>query len=208
MTGLADSPHWRLLYPLVIGFRLQMALLTHRAFPFPIWGALQIRNHVVLHRPFSRDDVLDMHTEVETKRELEKGTEVDLRSTVRVAGELVWECVNTIYYRGVRRGRDEASVLAVPPSVEASVAARWVVPVDGRWRFGRLTGDYNGIHQWSWYARLFGFRGAFQHPQRVLGQCLAHLPRPVTQPPFCLNTWLKGPVYYGADSRSVTSPSR
>ena len=198
LTDLAHSPCWPLLYPLVIGFRLQMAVLTHPAFPFPIWGALQVRNHVVLHRPFARDDVLDMHAQIDAKRGLDKGTEVDLRSTARVAGEVVWECVNTFYYRGVPGCRDEPSALARAPAVAAPVAARWVAPDAGRWRFGRLTGDYNGIHLWSRYARLFGFRGAFVHPQRVLGQCLARLPLPVTRAPFCLDTWLKGPVYYGA----------
>lgn len=199
LTNLTDNPRWQLLYPLVVGFRLQMALLTHPAFPFPIWGALQVRNHVVLHRPFARDDVVDMHTEIYAKRGLDKGAEMDLHSTARITGELSWECVNTFYYRGVRGSRDKISALAVAPTVVAPVAARWVAPVAGRWRFGRLTGDYNGIHQWSWYARLFGFRGAFQHPQRALGQCLTHLPRPITRGPFCLDTWLKGPVYYGAE---------
>ena len=33
-----------ILYPHVLGFRLQMVLLTHPAFPLPIWNALQIRN--------------------------------------------------------------------------------------------------------------------------------------------------------------------
>ncbi len=199
LAGLAEDPNWPLLYPLVLGFRLQMVLLTHPAFPFRIWNALQIRNHVTLHRPFARNDILDLHASVEAQRGLDKGTEVDLRITAHVAGELAWECVNTIYYRGVRSSRSAASPLAVAPTVDAPVAAQWVAPAGGRLRFSRLTGDYNGIHLSPWYARLFGFRAAFQHPQRVLGQCLARLPRPAALAPLRLDTWLKGPVYYGAE---------
>ena len=199
LTGLADNAFWPLLYPHVTGFRLQMALLTHPAFPFPIWGALQIRNHLVLHRSFARSEVIEMHTCVDAQRALEKGIEVDLRSTARVAGELVWESLNTFYYRGRRGGREASTPLSAAPTVEGSVAARWVAPVAARWRFGWLTGDYNGIHVSHRYARLFGFRSAFLHPQRVLGQCLARLPRLDDATPVRLDAWLKGPVYYGSD---------
>ncbi len=199
LTGLADNPRWALLYPHVAGFRLQMTVLTHPAFPFPIWGALQIRNHLVLHRPFARGDVLDMHTRVEAQRALDKGTEVDLHSSARVEGELVWESLNTFYYRSRQGARDAASPLSAAPKVEGPIAARWVAPVAARLRFGKLTGDYNGIHLSRWYARLFGFRGAFLHPQRVLGQCLARLPRPDGATPLRLDAWLKGPVYYGSE---------
>jgi hypothetical protein len=51
--SLLHSPAAALLYPQVFGFPLHMALLAHRAFPLPIWGTLQIRNHMLLHRPFS-----------------------------------------------------------------------------------------------------------------------------------------------------------
>ena len=77
--------------------------------------------------------------------------------------------------------------------------ARWSAPPHGRLRFARLTGDYNGIHLSDWYARRSGFRGAFLHPQRVLGECLARLPPRSSAMPLWLDTWLKGPVYYGAD---------
>ncbi len=77
-------------------------------------------------------------------------------------------------------------------------------------RFGRFTGDYNGIHLWDWYARRMGFRRALYHPPRVLGQCLAHLPSPGLRPSSSalagevhrrLDAWLKGPVAHGATVR-------
>jgi acyl dehydratase len=199
LTGLADNAFWPLLYPHVAGFRLQMTVLTHPAFPFPIWGALQIRNLLVLHRPFARGEVLEMHTCVDAQRALEKGTEVDLHSTARAGGELAWESLNTFYYRGRQGTPGAASPLSAAPRDEGTIASRWVAPVGARLRFGKLTGDYNGIHLSRWYARRFGFRDAFQHPQRVLGQCLARLPRPDRATPLRLDAWLKGPVYYGSD---------
>ena len=72
----------------------------------------------------------------------------------------------------------------------------------GHWTFGRFTGDYNGIHLWDWYARRFGFRRGLYHPPRVLGECLARLPRIEDQDgPVRLDVWLKGPVSHGAQVR-------
>jgi hypothetical protein len=51
------------------------------------------------------------------------------------------------------------------------------------------------MHWSDAYARRSGFRGAFHHAQRMLGQCLARLPR---REGSTLEAWFKGPVYYGA----------
>ncbi|HET7202398.1 MAG TPA: hypothetical protein VFI92_03435, partial [Steroidobacteraceae bacterium] len=83
--------------------------------------------------------------------------------------------------------------------------ARWTMADGDHVRFGRFTGDYNGIHMWDGYARRMGFRRALYHPPRVLGQCLAHLPRPRTNSgdgfPLRLDAWLKGPVLHRARVR-------
>jgi len=199
LTGLAGHPLWPLMYPHVVGFRLLMSLLTDFSFPFPIWGALQVRNRIVLREPFARRDTLELSARVADARVLDKGAEIDIACSARRGDALVWESVNTFYYRGRYGTPQAASPLAAAPAVDGAPVAAWTPAARSRARFGRLTGDYNGIHLSNWYARLFGFRGAFHHPQRVLGQCLARLPRRDGAMPVTLDAWLKGPVYYGAN---------
>lgn len=206
LTGLPVGGRTLLLYPHVFGFPLQMALLTHPAFPLPIWRALQIRNHLLLHRTFAEDEVLDLETRVAGQRILERGAEVDLHTTLSSAGERVWESLNTFFYRGRYGPLQDASPLARAPEGGGPEAARWHMPSGVGWRFGGLTGDYNGIHLQSWYARLFGFKAAFHHPQLVLGQCLARLPAP-SPARQRLDAWLKGPVFYDSDVRLQASGS-
>jgi hypothetical protein len=196
LTGLHAPRELPILYPHVFGFPLQMAVLTDRAYPLPIWGALQIRNHLVLHRPIEPGAVLDLETRTADHRFLEKGTEIDLHTTVHAGSECVWESVNTFYYR--RRGGPAgvASPLAAAPVVPDEVVARWRTERGIGWSVAGLTGDYNGIHYCDRYARLRGFRRAFHHPQIVVGACLAHLPWPPPKTPQRLDAWLKGPVYY------------
>lgn len=198
LTGLEGHAAWPLLYPHLVAFRLQMAVLTDRSFPLPIWNALQIRNRLMLHRPFDRGAVLDFATCVRAQRIVEKGVEIDLHTTAQSSDSPVWESANTFYYRGRFGAAGEASPFAVAPRVESAERLRWTLPAGGGVRCGRLTGDYNGIHLFDGYARRFEFRGAFQHPQRVIGECLARLPQRASTP-LRLDAWLKGPVYYGAE---------
>lgn len=201
LTGLSADRGLPLLYPHVFGFPLQMVILTHRVFPLPLWRALQIRNHLLQHRPIAADAVLDLEARVAGQRILERGAEVDLHTAVRSEKELLWEGLTTFYYRGRFGEAGVASPLARAPDAGDEVVARWHTSSGAGWRFGRLTGDYNGIHWSRWYARMFGFRRAFHHPQLVLGQCMARLPSYDSEPARRLDAWLKGPVYYDSDVR-------
>lgn len=197
LTGLtARNPAW-VLYPHVFGFSLVMALLTHRAFPLPIWNALQTRNHLVLHRPLRFDTRYDLETRVGERRVLEKGLELDLLTHLTADGESHWESRTTFFYRGRFGAAGRPSPLAQSTRVNAPVVAEWQMPEGGGWAFGGLTGDYNGIHCWKGYAQRFGFPAAFLHPQRATGLCLARLPD-LPDSPQRLDLWLKGPVFYGS----------
>ena len=190
-----------LLLPHVTGFRLLMVMLTHPMWPLPIWGALQVRNRLTLHRIPEATEGFDLSVSVSAWRVLEKGIEVDLQSKARLDSDLVWDSVVTFYYRG-RYGQvmEHGTMLGTPqdqPTLSNTddAPAEWHIDGSNRWIFGKLTGDYNGIHQWDWYARRFGFRSAFAHPQRVAAQCLVHLPQSELTPQR-LDLWIKGPVYF------------
>jgi hypothetical protein len=68
LTGLGASGHLPMLFPHVFSFPLQMTILTHPSFPVPIWGALQIRNHLLQHRRIATGKVLDLETLVAGRR--------------------------------------------------------------------------------------------------------------------------------------------
>jgi len=196
-----------LLIPHVTGFPLLMAMLTHPSWPIPIWRALQVRNRLLQHGPIGLGDEFDLVAEVSGWRILEKGIEVDVRSRLQTGDDTRWESVVTFYYRGVHgSGQDRAAhgeMLGAPlvsPKVEANAdaLASWRVEPIGKWAFGSLTGDYNPMHQWNWYARRLGFRAASAHSQRIAASCLSRLPisnGAVHQ----LDLWIKGPIYFGSE---------
>lgn len=186
-----------LLYPHVIGFPMQMAVLTHPRFPVPIWRMLQVRNRLLQLAPLSRRMPFDLTVGLAGSRILDKGAEFDLRVTANADGQTLWEGVTTFYTRG-RFGAPRGGEPSSSPAPDETIVAEWRLPVGSGRRFGRLSGDYNPIHLWGWYARRMNFQRASFHPQRVLGACLARLPALDPARPQRLDAWLKGPVYYGA----------
>jgi hypothetical protein len=198
-SGLRCDRELPMLYPHVFGFPLQMVILMHPAFPIRPWHGLQIRNDLIQHRPILDDSVLDIDTSVAGRRILPKGVEIDLRTTVRVRDERMWESRNTFYYRGRFGEADPVPQTARAPEIGGVVVDRWRTRSDTGWRMGGFTGDYNGIHYSSWYARRFGFPRALHHPQLILGQCMARMPIPDAGEVQRLETWIKGPVFHDSD---------
>ena len=80
LTGLHADQALPMLYPQVFGFPLLMVILTHPAFPIPIWNSLQIRNHL-LHTAIARRRARP--GDACRQRILEKGAEVDLYTSIR-----------------------------------------------------------------------------------------------------------------------------
>ncbi|MBI5342609.1 MAG: acyl dehydratase [Deltaproteobacteria bacterium] len=199
LAGLRADRTLPMLYPHVFGFQLQMVIITHPAFPIRPWNGLQIRNRILQRRPIPEDAVLDMETRVACQRILEKGAEVDLHTTVRSRDELMWESINTYYYRGRFGEADPVPEGRCAPEAGGFVVDRWRTRSGTGWRMSGFTGDYNGIHYWDWYARRFGFPRALHHPQLILGQCMARLRISGAGEAQRLETWLKGPVFHDSD---------
>lgn len=207
VCSLAEEPRTQslpFLYFDIVGFRLQMALLTHPAFPVPIWRMLQIRNRLVQHRPLPRTASVDLELRLAALRILAKGLEADVQMTVTESSRVAWECVNTFYSRGSFGPANAVAAEAMTPPDDRPLA-QWTSSRVGAWRFAKLTGDYNPLHLADGYARRRGSPRAFLHPQRVLGACLARLPRLAERTPASLDVWIKGPVPYGAKVRLAAS---
>lgn len=205
LTGERAGTTLPLAWPQVWSFRLQMALLTDRLFPLPIWNALQIRNRMLQHCRLASDASYAITVRAGALRRLDRGVEIDLLSELHdTRGQLVWEGSSTFYWRGRGNAQpDEAAPSAASPVLDATagVLARWPSGLGSGWRFGALTGDYNGLHWSDRYARAFGFPRAFHHPPRVVGQCLAHLPIEGVAARQKLDLWIKGPVFYDREVR-------
>ncbi|ABE40540.1 conserved hypothetical protein [Rhodopseudomonas palustris BisB5] len=202
-----------LLAPHVTGFRLTMAMLMHPQWPLPIWRALQLRNRLIRRGEIKVAYPSDLIVRAIAWRVHDKGIELDIHAQLLQGDDCPWESITTFYYRGrfqplFSRGPAEGAS-AMSPVVDPTLApvARWTIDGGRRLRFAGLTGDYNPLHLLDAYARRTGFAAASAHPQRIVAQCLGHIPD-ADAPAQQLELWLKGPVYFGRDVtlRAYRSP--
>ncbi|MBN8477060.1 MaoC family dehydratase [Sulfuritalea sp.] len=195
LSGLPAGADLSILHPHTASFPMLMAMLSHPAFPLPIWRVLQVRNRMTQHEAIAPDAALDLTVRTGELRVLDKGIEMDLCVSAEANGRVAFEAVNTFY----SRGRFGAAQAEAPPNPvpDGGPVAEWQMPAHGRLGYSRLSGDFNPLHLHDGYARRQGFARAFAHPQRAIGQCLAHLGA-ARHAAMRLETWIKGPVFYGA----------
>jgi hypothetical protein len=198
--GTGQQPAAAILVPQVLGFRLLMSVLTRTEFPLPIWNALQIRNRLTQIRPIAIDADYQFECAVGAQRQVDNGIEVDLDSQLLGGGNCHWSGTTTFFYRGryMLDAGEQSQPLPSPDLTTAPELTSFLMPRGGRWKFCQLTGDFNGVHLGSAYARQLRFAAAFAHPQRVTALCLRRIETPAS-PAQSLELWIKGPVYYDAE---------
>jgi len=198
--GLSPGPSLPVLYPLMVTFPLHMRILTHPAFPLKYVNMLQLRNHVVQYRSIGIHESMDAMCEILNRRNVMKGLEFDLYTAFSSDGEILWENINTYFFPG-SYGEPAAALprVSFEPVTKDAPAMTWIMPAKGGFRFALISGDYNGIHYFAPYARMFGFKRDFAHGQFSVLKCLEHLPEISGDYPVRIDVALKGPVYYSSE---------
>ncbi len=163
------------LYPHVLGFALQLALLTDPESPFPAIGLLHVTNSIVA-QPISLQARLDIEVEMVAPAPHRRGRTVDLLTRITVGDEQVWRSASTYLHREQGAAVVAASSQPPPPAdLLAAPGALWRLPRDLGRRYAAVSGDRNPIHLSGLSARVFGFKSAIAHGMWTAARCLAQL---------------------------------
>jgi hypothetical protein len=194
---IPPTPDINILYPLTLAYPYMMRILCRKEMPFSLFKILNTRNSILMHRGISSDEVLDIDCYNSGPRVSSKGLELDIISEASIGKEKVWDSTTTYFVRGNFTAINE---YYTPPKLDpinnAQVEHEWYLAAKDRFRFARISGDTNGIHYWTLYARLLGFERDFAQPIRVVAKCVSSLPELGKNKPLRLDFFLKGPVYY------------
>lgn len=171
------------LYPHMLGFPLQMALLTDHHSPVRAMGLVHVRNDVVVSRGIPLGSPLDLEVEMRPPRPHRKGRTVDLVARALVDGEVVWHSVSTYLSRGKPSGEaggaegaaDAERGAGGAPEPDLRPSAQWRLPGDLGRQYAAVSGDRNPIHMSPLTARAFGFPRAIIHGMWTAARCLAAL---------------------------------
>jgi hypothetical protein len=186
-----------LLYPLTLCYPYMMRILCRHEMPFSLFKVLNTRTSIHMLRAIRPDEVFDIDCYNAPIRLIPKGLEADIVAEVRTGGTKVWQSITTYFLRG-RFGQGKRSYR--PPRLtllnNAHVIKQWYLPARDRFRFARVSGDSNGIHYGTFYARMQGFKRDFAQPIRIVAECVSSLPGVDMERELHLDFFLKGPVYY------------
>ncbi len=162
-------------YPQLLTFPLAMVFFTSPDCPWPAMGTVHLANRIVQHKSLNAGDTL--RVEVSTGRLLahEKGQVFELDIKILRDRDLVWEATQSLLRLGVPQPAGAPFASDLKWDLPLSHQADFVAAGDIGRRYGRLSGDLNPIHLWSWSAKLFGFRRAIAHGLWTQARALAAL---------------------------------
>lgn len=161
-------------YPHLLGFPMQLELMTERGFPFGLLGLVHVGNRITRHRHLRAGDTLTLTARAEALRAHDRGRQFDMVVEAMVAGQLAWRSVSTYLRResgssgGSSGGRRDRETTREPSAV-------WKVPADVGRRYAAVSGDSNPIHLHPLTARPFGMSRPIAHGMWLKARCLAAL---------------------------------
>lgn len=190
-------PFLHILYPLTLCYPYMMRILCRQEMPFSLFKILNTRTSITMFRAIRPDEVIDIACYNAPIRLIPKGLEADIISEVRANGEKAWQNITTYFVRGGFGKRKRSyTPPRLPPIDHAPVIRQWYLPAKDRFRFARVSGDSNGLHYGTFYARMQGFERDFAQPIRIVAECVSSLPGVGMGKTLHLDFFLKGPVYY------------
>ncbi len=176
--GIQLGENLPLLYPHVMAGAMHMHMLTHKAFPIKLLGALHLKNRIEQNKPVPTNAMFDLNSQLGGFRLVEKGVEFDFDTQLVCNGETYWQETSTYFMAGRFGGKENPSSeksFELAPLENGGQSSQWFIPADRGKVYAKITGDYNPIHTSKQLAKLFGFKRDIAHGFGVLGQAIEHL---------------------------------
>ena len=163
----------------VLAFPVSVALMTERAFPFPLIGMVHVNNSITIARAVRADETVSFTVRAADLRPHPAGRQLDLLAEATVDGEVVWSGRSTYLRRGGSKPSAEGEPKEpkqkskTPTPAPTGAVSQVKVPDDIGRRYGAASGDRNPIHLYGVTAKLFGFPSAIAHGMWVKARTLA-----------------------------------
>ena len=182
VCGFSSAHGVPMTYPHLLGFPLQLMLMTESAFPYPVIGLVHLCNTIRQHQPLQASE--RVRVEVRPRRLFHhaRGQAFAIETALIRGHAVVWESLSTYLRVGVSSPQG-APLIALPNAQDLSPVGHWDVPADTGRRYASVSGDWNPIHVSNIGAKLFGFAHPIAHGMWTKARALAALlpAAPLTQ---------------------------
>ncbi len=182
VCGFSPAHGVPMTYPHVLGFPLQLMLMTESAFPYPVIGLVHLGNTIRQHQPLTIGE--RVRVEVRPRRLFQhaRGQAFAIETSIVKGAAVVWESLSTYLRVGVPSPQG-APLITLPVAQDLSPDGHWDAPADIGRRYASVSGDWNPIHVSNIGAKLFGFAHPIAHGMWTKARVLATLlpAEPLTQ---------------------------
>ncbi|CAJ0782586.1 MaoC/PaaZ C-terminal domain-containing protein [Ralstonia chuxiongensis] len=182
VCGFSSAHGVPMTYPHLLGFPLQLMLMTESAFPYPVIGLVHLCNTIRQHQHLQAGE--RVRVEVRPRRLFHhaRGQAFAIETTIIRGSAVVWESLSTYLRVGVSSPQG-APLIALPNAQDLSPVGHWDVAADTGRRYAGVSGDWNPIHVSNIGAKLFGFAQPIAHGMWTKARALAALlpAAPLTQ---------------------------
>ena len=182
VCGFSPAHGVPMTYPHLLGFPLQLMLMTESAFPYPVIGLVHLCNTIRQHQPLQAGE--RVRVEVRPRRLFHhaRGQAFAIETAIIRGRTVIWESLSTYLRVGVSSPQG-APLIALPSAQDLSSIGHWDVPADTGRRYASVSGDWNPIHVSNIGAKLFGFAQPIAHGMWTKARALAALlpAAPLTQ---------------------------
>jgi acyl dehydratase len=174
VCGFSPAHGVPMTYPHLLGFPLQLMLMTESAFPYPVIGLVHLCNTIRQHQRLQIGE--RVRVEVRPRRLFQhpRGQAFAIETAIVRTGAVVWESLSTYLRVGVQSPQG-APLIALPAAQGLSPDGHWDVPADTGRRYAGVSGDWNPIHVSAIGAKLFGFAHPIAHGMWTKARALAAL---------------------------------
>ena len=123
ICGIDPTPHLHILYPFTLVYPYLMRVLCRGEMPFSQFKILNTRNRIIMFRPITPDEQLQIDCYNSVVRIIPKGLECDFKAEIYTGTEKVWENTVTYFVPG-KFGEIEPSYTQhkLPPLENPSIA--------------------------------------------------------------------------------------
>ncbi len=162
-----------------LAFPAAMSVMGRDDFPLSLLGMVHLRNRVEYRHPVYYGDLLDVLAWAEGLTGHRAGTQVDVVTEVRHAGndDVAWRGVSTYLAKGVfLPGVDKPQVAGPREEFRAPLpTALWRLGSETGREYAAISGDFNPIHLSSISARALGMRRSIAHGMYTASRALAEV---------------------------------
>ncbi|MDR7080766.1 hypothetical protein J2X01_000035 [Arthrobacter ginsengisoli] len=184
-----------------LAFPLAISVMNRDDFPLPLLGMIHLENKVVQSAPILFTQALDIRAWAENLRGHRSGSQLDLVTEVRGAGEeeVRWRGVSSYLAKGVfLPAIDKPTAASVPPGFSApDPTALWLLGVDTGRAYAAVSGDFNPIHLSVLSAKALGLRRSIAHGMYLASRALADVGA-AKGDAFCWDVSFDAPVFLPA----------